>query len=155
VPNPEADLLTSHRPRFFSGGHGLASTTADYHRFTQMLLRRGELDGRRLLAPRTVELMTTNHLPGNVTLTAYGRPLGTLVGNEGRGFGLGVAPLIDPVAAKNFSSVGEYTWSGAAGTHFWVDPAENLTVLFFTQSLYAGDQLFVDLCRLVYTALVD
>jgi CubicO group peptidase (beta-lactamase class C family) len=154
VPNPEANLISADRPRFLAGGHGLVSTAADYHRFTQMLLRRGELDGARLLAPRTVDLMTTNHLPGNTTLTEYGRPLGLLVGNEGRGFGLGVAPLVDPTAAKHLSSAGEYTWGGAAGTHFWVDPAEELTVLFFTQVLFAGDDLHVDLRRLVYQALV-
>jgi CubicO group peptidase (beta-lactamase class C family) len=155
VPSPEADLISTRRPRFFAGGHGLVSTAADYHRFTQMLLRRGELDGVRLLAPRTVDLMTANHLPGNATLTDFGRSLGLLVGNEGRGFGFGVAPLVDPIAAKNFSSAGEYTWSGAAGTHFWVDPSEELTVLFFSQVLFAGDELFVDLRRLVYQALVE
>jgi CubicO group peptidase (beta-lactamase class C family) len=155
VPNPEANLVSADRPRFFAGGHGLVSTAADYHRFTQMLLRRGELDGVRLLAPRTVDLMAANHLPGNATLIEFGRPLGLLVGNVGRGFGLGVAPLVDPVAAKNLSSVGEYSWGGAAGTHFWVDPSEELTVLFFTQVLFAGDELHVDLRRLVYQALVD
>jgi CubicO group peptidase (beta-lactamase class C family) len=155
VPNPEANLVGVERPRFFAGGHGLVSTAADYHRFTQMLLRRGELDGVRLLSPRTVDLIASNHLPGNASLTDFGRPLGTLVGFEGRGFGLGVAPLIDPVAAKHLSSPGEYTWSGAAGTHFWVDPSEELTVLFFTQVLFAPDDLFIEMRRLVYQALVD
>lgn len=155
VPNPDANTISADRPQFLAGGHGLVSTAADYHRFTQMLLRRGELDGVRLLAPRTVDLMTANHLPGNATLTEFGRPLGLLVGNEGRGFGLGVAPLVDPTAAKHLSSAGEYTWGGAAGTHFWVDPSEELTVLFFTQVLFAGDELHVDLRRLVYQALVE
>jgi CubicO group peptidase (beta-lactamase class C family) len=109
-----------------------------------MLLGRGELEGVRLLAPRTVDLMTSNHLPGNATLTEFGRPLG-----------LFVAPLVDPTAAKHLSSAGEYSWSGLAGTHFWVDPSEELTVLFFTQVLFAGDELFVDLRRLVYQALVE
>jgi CubicO group peptidase (beta-lactamase class C family) len=155
VPNPEANLISADAPRFLAGGHGLVSTAADYHRFTQMLLRRGELDGVRLLAPRTVDLMTANHLPGNATLAEFGRPLGLLVGFEGRGFGLGVAPLVDPVAAKHLSSVGEYTWGGAAGTYFWVDPSEELTVLFFTQVLFAGDEVHVELRRLVYQALVE
>jgi CubicO group peptidase (beta-lactamase class C family) len=155
VPNPQANLISADRPRFLAGGHGLVSTGADYHRFTQMMLRRGELEGVRLLAPRTVDLMTSNHLPGNATLTEFGRPLGLLVGNEGRGFGLGVAPLVDPTAAKHLSSAGEYTWSGLAGTHFWVDPSEELTVLFFNQVLFAGDELFVNLRRLVYQALVE
>jgi CubicO group peptidase (beta-lactamase class C family) len=72
----------------------------------------------------------------------------------GRGFGLGLSPLIDPVAAKSLSTRGEYTWSGAAGTTFWVDPAEDLTVLFFTQVLFAMDELGNELRRLVYQALV-
>jgi CubicO group peptidase (beta-lactamase class C family) len=155
VPNPGANQISAERPRFLAGGHGLASTAADYHRFTQMLLRRGELDGVRLLAPRTVDLMTANHLPGNATVDGYGRPLGALVSNVGRGFGLGFSPLIDPIAAKSLSSLGEYTWGGAAGTHFWVDPSEELTVLFFTQVLYAPDELWLTMRRLVYQALVD
>jgi CubicO group peptidase (beta-lactamase class C family) len=154
VPNAQADQVSAERPRFLAGGHGLVSTAGDYHRFTQMLLRGGELDGVRLLAPRTVELMTANHLPGNATIEEYGRPLGALVGNRGRGFGLGFAPLVDPIAAKTLSSPGEFTWGGAAGTHFWVDPSEELTVLFFTQVLFAPDELWVAMRRLVYQALV-
>ena len=84
-----ANLVGSERPRFLAGGHGLVSTAGDYHRFTQMLLRRGELDGARVLAPRTVDLMAANHLPGNATVADYGRPLGSLgVSNEGRGSAL-------------------------------------------------------------------
>jgi len=154
VPNPESNRISTERPRFLAGGHGLVSTAADYHRFTQMLLRRGELDGVRLLSPRTVDLMTASHLPEGATITSFGRPLGALVSNIGRGFGLGFAPLIDPVAAKSLSSVGEYTWSGAARTHFWVDPAEDLTVLFFTQVFQAPDEIYLTMRRLVYQALV-
>jgi CubicO group peptidase (beta-lactamase class C family) len=154
VPSPQSSQISAERPRFLAGGHGLASTAADYHRFTQMLLRRGELDGVRLLAPRTVDLMTANHLPGNTTMDGYGAPPSPRVSNVGRGFGLGVAPLIDPIAAKSLSSLGEYTWGGAAGTHFWVDPSEDLTVLFFTQVLFAPDELWLTMRRLVYQALV-
>jgi CubicO group peptidase (beta-lactamase class C family) len=154
IPKPGANRISTERPRFLAGGHGLVSTAADYHRFTQMLLGRGELDGARLLAPRTVDLMTANHLPGNSTITEFGRPLG-VIANVGRGFGLGLAPLVDPIRAKSLSSPGEYTWGGAAGTHFWVDPAEDLTVLFFTQVLFspAPDELWPTLRRLVYQAL--
>jgi CubicO group peptidase (beta-lactamase class C family) len=154
VPS-KSNLLGNKRPQFLAGGHGLASSAADYHRFTQMLLRRGELNGVRILAPRTVDLMAANHLPGNATIDEFGRALGLLVSNEGRGFGLGFAPLVDPVAAKHLSSLGEYTWSGAAGTHFWIDPSEELTVLFFTQVLLAPDEIFVELRRFVYAALID
>jgi CubicO group peptidase (beta-lactamase class C family) len=154
VPYPGVDVISAQPPKLLAGGHGLASTAADYHRFTQMLLRRGELDGVRLLAPRTVELMTANHLPGNATLTEFGRPLLDLVINEGYGFGLGLAPLVDPIAAKTLSVAGEYRWEGAAGTAFWVDPAADMTALFFTQVLFGSDDVWVGMRRLIYQALV-
>jgi CubicO group peptidase (beta-lactamase class C family) len=154
VPFPGPDPIGAEPPRMLAGGHGLASTAADYHRFTQMLRRRGELDGVRLLGPRTVDLMTANHLPGNATITEFGRPLLDLVVNEGYGFGLGLASLVDPIAAKTLSVAGEYRWEGAAGTAFWVDPAADMTVLFFTQVLFGSDDVWVGLRRLVYQALV-
>ena len=155
VPYPGVDAISAERPKLLAGGHGLASTAADYHRFTQMLLRRGELDGVRLLAPRTVDLMTANHLPGNATLTEFGRPLLDLACNEGYGFGLGLSPLVDPIAAKTLSVAGEYRWEGAAGTAFWVDPAADMTVLFFTQVLFGSDDAWLGMRPLVYQALVD
>jgi CubicO group peptidase (beta-lactamase class C family) len=155
VPYPGVDPISAEAPKLLAGGHGLASTAADYHRFTQMLLRRGELDGVRLLAPRTVDLMTANHLPGNATLTEFGRPLLDLVVNEGYGFGLGLSPLVDPIAAKTLSVAGEYRWEGAAGTAFWVDPAADMTVLFFTQVLFGSDDAWMGMRPFVYQALVD
>ena len=131
------------------------STAADYARFTQMLLRRGELDGVRVLATRTVDLMAANHLPGGALITPpFGR---SLFGPsyEGRGFGLGFATLVDPVAAKSISSRGEFNWGGAAGTAFWVDPAQELTVVFCTQVLFARDDFSYKLRQLVYQALVN
>ena len=154
VPSPIADHISTQRPGFLAGGHGLVSTAADYHRFTQMLLRRGELDGVRLLAPRTVDFMTTNQLPNNATLTEFGRPLVDLVCNEGYGFGLGLSPLVDPVAARTLSPAGEYRWEGAAGTAFWIDPENEVTVLFFMQSLFGPDDHWLAMRRLVYQALV-
>jgi CubicO group peptidase (beta-lactamase class C family) len=154
VPFPGPDPTAADSPRMLAGGHGLASTAADYHRFTQMLLRCGELDGTRLLAPRTVDLMTANHLPRNATLTEFGRPLLDLVINAGYGFGLGLSPLVDPIAAKTLSVAGEYRWEGAAGTAFWVDPAADMTVLFFTQVLFGSDDAWVGMRPLVYQALV-
>ena len=155
VPYPGVDPISAEPPKLPAGGHGLASTAADYHRFTQMLLRRGELDGVRLLAPRTVDFMTANHLPGNATLTDFGRPLLDLACNEGYGFGLGLSPLVDPIAAKTLSVAGEYRWEGAAGTAFWVDPAADMTVLFFTQVLFGSDDAWLGMRPLVYQALVD
>ena len=84
----------------------------------------------------------------------FARPLQG-VGNEGRGFGLGFSVLVDPAAAKSISSRGEYAWAGAAGTVFWVDPAEQITVVFCTQVLFARDDFGYNLRQLVYQALVN
>jgi CubicO group peptidase (beta-lactamase class C family) len=142
-------------PTFLSGGAGLVSTAADYLRFARMLLRRGELDGERVLAPRTVELMTENHLPGGATMAAFGHPPAVIRSLDGRGFGLGVAPLIDPLRAKSLSSPREYGWGGAAGTDFWVDPATELTAVFMMAATPPPDAVWLTLRRLVYQALVD
>jgi CubicO group peptidase (beta-lactamase class C family) len=123
------------RPAFLSGGAGLVSTAGDYHRFTQMLLRGGELDGVRLLGPRTVAYMTRNHLPGGADLEAFGRPLYAETSFAGVGFGLGFSVVQDPATYRVLSSAGEYGWGGAASTAFWIDPAEDLTVVFMTQLL--------------------
>ncbi|MBB4682548.1 serine hydrolase domain-containing protein [Amycolatopsis jiangsuensis] len=148
--------IGTKRPDCFSGGGGLVSTAGDYHRFTQMLLRRGELDGVRVLAPRTVDLMTANHLPGHVDLEAYGRPLFAEMPFDGFGFGLGFSVLVDPVKAKTLSTPGEYAWGGAASTAFWVDPDEDLTVAFYTQLLPSSTHPFrQQLRQLVYQALLD
>ena len=121
-----------------SGGGGLVSTAADYDRFTQLVLGRpdspaGELDGVRLLGPRTVAYMSRNHLPGQRDLTEFGRPLYAETPFLGTGFGLGFAVVIDPAAGKVPCSAGELSWGGAASTAFWIDPAEELTASFFTQ----------------------
>ena len=122
-------------PTFLSGGGGLVSTAADYHRFTQMLLRAGELEGTRLLGPRTVAYMTRNHLPGNADVDTIGRPLFAEPVYRGVGFGLGFSVVVDPVVGRTLTSAGEYAWGGLARTAFFIDPAEELTALFFTQLL--------------------
>ena len=96
---------------FFSGGAGLVSTTMDYMRFCQMLLNGGELDGVRILAPRTVDLMSMNQLPDGVK------------GPEGYDFGIDFAVVKD---GDNGNSIGAYYWGGMAGTWFWIDPVEDL-----------------------------
>jgi len=142
-----------------SGGGGLVSTAADYHRFTQMLLPRGEspageLDGIRLLSPRTVRYMWLNHLPGGLDLEKFGRPLYAETPFRGVGFGLGFAVVIDPVPGKVASSAGEVSWGGAASTAFWIDPAEELTVSFFTQLIpSSAHPIRPQLRQLVYQAL--
>ncbi|WP_409463556.1 serine hydrolase domain-containing protein [Amycolatopsis sp. GA6-003] len=156
VRNDAFGALGTSRPACLSGGGGLVSTAADYHRFTQMLLRRGELDGVRVLSPRTVDLMTANHLPGHVDLEAYGRPLFAEMPFDGYGFGLGFSVLIDSVKAKTLATPGEYAWGGAASTAFWVDPDEDLTVAFYTQLLPSSTHpIRQQLRQLVYQAIVD
>jgi CubicO group peptidase (beta-lactamase class C family) len=118
---------------FLSGGGGLVSTTADYLRFTGMLLGRGELDGVRLLGSRTVDYMTRNHLPGNVDIPTIGRPMSPQDALDGVGFGLGFSISIDPVRTEVLTSPGEFAWGGLASTAFWVDPVERITVVFMTQ----------------------
>jgi CubicO group peptidase (beta-lactamase class C family) len=146
---------------FLSGGGGLVSTAADYDRFTQLLLSRpgspaGELDGVRLLGPRTVGYMSRNHLPGNLDLARFGRPLYAETPFRGTGFGLGFAVTIDPAAGKVPCSVGELSWGGAASTAFWIDPAEELTVSFFTQLMPSNSYpIRSQLRQLVYQAVAD
>jgi hypothetical protein len=102
------------KPNALSGGGGLVASAADYHLFTQMLLGRGEYAGVRLLGSRTVDYMTRNHLPGGADLESFGRPLHAEMPLRGAGFGLGFSVILDPAAAKNLGSAGEYAWGGAA-----------------------------------------
>jgi CubicO group peptidase (beta-lactamase class C family) len=142
-------------PRLASGGSGLVCTAADYHRFTQMLLRGGELDGVRVLGPRTVALMTRNHLPGGQDLQRLNAGGFAETVLDGVGFGLGVAVVLDPTPSRLSTSVGEFHWGGIASTAFWVDPAEELTALWFTQLVPSSSYpIRPQLRQLVYSALV-
>jgi CubicO group peptidase (beta-lactamase class C family) len=166
-PNGRAGRLDAfgnafyEEPVFLSGGGGLVSSAADYHRFTQMLLHQpdspgGELEGTRLLGPRTVAYMTRNHLPGGADLESFGRPLFAEAPLRGTGFGLGFAVVTDPAAGKTLTSAGEFSWGGAASTAFFVDPAEQLTVSFFTQLMpSSAHPIRSQLRQLVYQALVS
>ena len=119
-------------PTFPSGGGGLVSTTSDYARFCEMLRRGGELDGVRIVGDRTLKLMHMNHLPGGADLASVAMEGFTETAYEGIGFGLGFASTIDQIAAGNISG-GDYYWGGAASTIFWIDPVEDLFVIFMTQ----------------------
>lgn len=147
--------LAHHRPRALFGGGGLVSTIGDYYRFTKLLLNGGELDGTRLLSSRTVDYMTRNHLPGGHDMAHFGHPLATEP-EEGVGFGLGFSVVTDAAAMKVLASEGEFAWGGAASTAFWVDPLEELIVIFMTQLLPSSTYpIRRELRRLVYQSLVD
>ncbi len=118
---------------FFSGGGGLVSTAADYLQFCRMLLAGGTLDGHRIIGSRTLEFMTRNHLPGGQDLTDFAQGSFSETAYSGVGFGLGFANRVDAVANGSPCSNGSYYWGGMASTLFWVDPQEDLIVLFMTQ----------------------
>jgi CubicO group peptidase (beta-lactamase class C family) len=143
------------QPAMLSGGGGLISSAADYWQFTRMLLGRGEVDGTRLLAPRTLELMTRNHLPGGRDLAATNSGGFAETVFDGIGFGLGFATTIDPSPGKTASSPGEYYWGGLASTAFWIDPSTGVAATFFTQLLPSSTYpIRAQLRQLVYSALV-
>jgi CubicO group peptidase (beta-lactamase class C family) len=137
--------------RLYSGGHGLVSTTADYLRFAQLVLNKGELDGVRLLGPKTVELMTTNHLPPALMPIAMGEEQ-----MPGFGFGLGFSVMMDVAQSGMMGSVGLHGWGGWANTHFWVDPQEQLIGILMLQYVPSGTHPVTnDFRTLVYQALID
>ena len=142
---------------FFSGGGGLVSTAPDYFRFTAMLRNRGELDGVRVLGRKTVELMTTNHLPGGQDLTQLAQAgMFTETAYAGVGFGLGFSVMQSPARAHILGTPGEYAWGGAASTAFWIDPAEDLIVIFMTQLMPSSSYpLRRELRVLTYASLLD
>jgi CubicO group peptidase (beta-lactamase class C family) len=143
-------------PTFISGGGGLVSTATDYMRFARMLLQGGELDGVRLLGPKTLALMTANHLPGGLDLPRLSRSMFSEANYEGVGFGLGFATTITPSATLIPGSAGDFFWGGAASTFFWVDPREDLIVLFLTQLLpSSAHPVRRQLRTLVYSAITE
>jgi CubicO group peptidase (beta-lactamase class C family) len=153
--DPETSPYVGERS-FLSGGGGLVSTAADYLRFCRMLLGRGELDGARILGRKTLELMTANHLPGGGDLAgvALGRFAETVY--DGVGFGLGFSVQLDPARSKVLDSPGQFAWGGAASTAFWIDPSEDLIVLFMTQFMPSQTFNFRgQLKQIVYSAITD
>ncbi|MDH3379035.1 MAG: beta-lactamase family protein [Gammaproteobacteria bacterium] len=138
----------------FSGGAGLLSTMADYYRFAEMLRGKGELDGVRLLGRKTVDYMTTNHLPGD--LASMGQPVFSETRYDGIGFGLGFSVMLDPAQAQVIGTPGEYAWGGMASTAFWVDPTEDMVVILLTQLMPSSSYpLRRELRVLTYQALIE
>jgi CubicO group peptidase (beta-lactamase class C family) len=152
IRNDEIGSRILREPDMLSGGGGLASTAADYHRFATMLLNEGELDGVRLLGSRTVRYMGRNHLPGD--LDSFGRQLYAESVFEGVGFGLGFSVVVDPIRYRVLSTAGEIAWGGLASTAFWVDREEGVTALLLTQLMPSSTYpLRTELRQLVYQAL--
>jgi len=140
---------------FFSGGGGLVSTARDYAVFLEMLRNGGRLDDVRILSPKTVELMTMNHLPALVSASGSGKQPALTGGRTGSGFGLGFAVVTDVAASQVIGSLGEYSWGGAAGTIFWVDPVEDLIVVSMIQLMGSPWPLRNELKVLTYQALSE
>jgi CubicO group peptidase (beta-lactamase class C family) len=154
IDEPSTSAYLSE-PGFKSGGGGLVSTSADYLRFCEMLRRGGELDGARILGPRTLEMMHMNHLPGGKDLTQVAIGGFSETANEGVGFGLGFASTMGQVQTGT-PGAGDYYWGGAASTIFWVDPREDLSVVFMTQLMPSGTFNFRgQLKSIIYASIID
>ena len=143
------------QPTMPSGGGGLVSTAEDYYHFAQMLANGGELDGKRVLAPATVKLMTSNHLPDNLLTGAFG--IGQHIMRAGFGYGYNCAVVFDPAAAGLPDGKGTFFWDGAAGTWFWVDPTNDIVFVGMIQRMTSPDNhsLLYRSHAAVYQALVD
>lgn len=141
-------------PRFESGGGGLVSSTADYHRFCTMLLNDGELEDRRIVSPKTIQLMIANQLPGGSNLTQMSRSLFSEATNAGAGFGLGFAVTLNPARRMMPGSTGEFYWGGMYSTAFFVDPVERISMVFMTQMLPSTSYpVRRELKTMIYSAL--
>ena len=153
VDDPETSRFLTP-PAAPSGGGGLLGTARDYMRFCQMLLARGAAGSERLLSRKTVELMTVNHLDGD--MAAMGQPRFAESNYHGIGFGLGFSVVLDPARAQIVGSPGECAWGGMASTAFWIDPAEDLAVVLMTQLVPSSAYpIRRELRVLTYQAVVD
>lgn len=142
--------------RYLSGGGGLISTIGDYYRFAQALASGGELDGARLIGRKTLEFMRLNHLPNGADLPSVSTGGFSETPYDGSGFGLGFAVKTDIAKSQTIGSVGEYGWGGMAGTTFFIDPVEDLLVIFMTQLIPSSSYpIRQELRAMVYAALVD
>jgi CubicO group peptidase (beta-lactamase class C family) len=149
------DSAFTKDPGFKSGGGGLTGTTADYMRFCDMLRRGGEFEGQRIIGPRTLELMQMNHLPGGQDIGMLAKGSFAESPYDGVGFGLGFASTIDQTVAGSLTGSDSY-WGGAASTLFWVDPKEDLSVVFMTQLMPSSTFNFRgQLKALIHSAIID
>jgi CubicO group peptidase (beta-lactamase class C family) len=143
-------------PSFYAGGAGLCSTASDYLTFCRALLNGGELGGARLLGPKTLKLMTSNHLPGGAYLPELSRSMFSEATLDGVGFGLSFAVTMDPAKTLLAGSADEFYWGGMASTAFWIDPAEELITIFMTQLVPSSSYpIRRELRTMVYSAITD
>ena len=153
LDDPASSGFTKVR-QIASGGGGLVGTAPDYLKFCRFMLNKGHLNGVRLLGRKTVELMTSNHLRGD--MADMGQPRFSESSYAGVGFGLGFSVMLDPAKAQILGSPGEYAWGGAASTAFWIDPAEDMAVVLMTQLLPSSTYpIRRELRVLSYQAVVD
>lgn len=157
VASPQsADARYAESATFFSTAGGLTSTASDYLRFCRMLARGGELDGERILGPRTLRFMASNHLPGGVELDSMiPHAVSPTWIAPGTGFGLGFAVLLDAARAQVLGTPGEFYWGGARSTAFFVSPAEDLIMIFLTQLGGSNYAIRRQLRVATYQALID
>jgi CubicO group peptidase (beta-lactamase class C family) len=146
---PIPDYPIYRNTTFFSGGGGLVSTAMDYMRFAEMLRNGGELEGIRILSPKTIQLMTIDHVPAAVKSGTSSEL------SSGSGFGLGFGVITDVPKSGVVGSVGEYSWSGAAGTTFWVDPREEIVAVAMVQLMQSPWPIRRELKVLTYQALTE
>lgn len=154
VDSAEKSIYSAGNVQGFSGGGGLLSTVSDYLKFADMIRLRGRFGKDQLLGSRTVDFMTQNHMPGD--LASMGQPVFSEVSFAGVGFGLGGWVMLDPTKAQMMGSPGDFGWGGMASTVFWVDPLEDLVVLFATQLIPSSyHPIRKELRALVYQAIID
>lgn len=153
--DPADNSAWSRKPGYYSGGGGLTSTLADYHRFARMLLNGGELDGARIVSPHTLKLMAANHLPGGGDLTQHSISLFSEAENAGVGFGLGFGTVIDAPATMTHCNTGEFYWGGMFSTAFFVDPVDDVIMIFMTQLMPSNAYpVRREIKTMLYSALV-
>jgi CubicO group peptidase (beta-lactamase class C family) len=158
VQDDARESTYSTAPVLESGGGGLVSTAHDYLRFCRMMLNGGALDGVQILSPKTVELFSLNHLPENRELASMAPPGAfSEAGYSGIGFSIGCGVNINVAKTRLPGTLGEFFWGGAASTAFWIDPKEDLTVVFMTQVIGTDARLTLrrDLRTLVYSAMTE
>ena len=153
---PDASSRYTQPRTYLSGAGGMVSTASDYMRFCKMLANGGELDGQRVLGPRTLAFMALNHLPDGRDLAQMSPGSAGETSRAGVGFGLGFARVLDPTVLGGLSAPGEYYWGGAASTAFWITPAEDLAVVFMTQVRPSSTYpIRRELRAIIYGSIVD